>query len=218
MIGNDVILRGSWGIRYRFAKNNKLNESNMTEDPLKWKTLSSEYLFNDTWLKARRDVCLKPDGKIVEPYYVMEYMTWVTGAALTEDNQVILIKQYRHALGETCIEAPGGCVDDADASLEIAVRRELLEETGYVFSNAEYLGRTSPNPSTNNNLMHMYLLTGGKKVQEQQLDHNEEIEVSLVSIEELTQMLIRNEIVQSMHVTLFFFALKKLGILKFAVT
>ena len=187
----------------------------MAEDPLKWKTISSEYLFNDTWLKARKDVCLKPDGKIVDPYYVMEYMTWATGVAITEDNKVILIKQYRHALGETCIETPGGCVDDTDASLEIAIRRELLEETGYVFTSAEYLGRTSANPSTNNNLMHMFLLQGGKKVQEQQLDHNEEIEVMLVSIEELLQMLDRNEIVQSMHVTTLFFALKKLGVIRY---
>ena len=189
----------------------------MSEDPLKWEIISSEYLFNDTWLKARKDVCRKPDGKIVDPYYVMEYLTWVTGVAITEDNKAILVKQYRHALGETCIETAGGCVDDIDASLEIAIRRELLEETGYVFSSAEYLGRTSANPSTNNNLMHIFLLQGGKKVQEQQLDHNEEIEVLLVSMEELTQMLERNEIVQSMHVTAIFLALKRLGIVKFSL-
>jgi 8-oxo-dGTP pyrophosphatase MutT (NUDIX family) len=186
----------------------------MEKDPMKWKVLSSEYLFNDTWLKARKDVCVKPDGKIVDPYYVMEYMTWASGVGVTEDNNVVLVKQYRHALGETCIEIPGGCVDDTDASIEIAIRREMLEETGYVFETAEYLGRTSANPSTNNNLMHMFLLQGGKKVQDQQLDHNEEIEVFLVSIDELFSMLERNEIVQSMHVTTLFFALKKLGLLK----
>ncbi len=62
----------------------------------------------------------------------------------------------------------------------------------------------------------MFLLQGGLKVQEQQLDHNEEIEVHLYSIEELFGMLDRNEIVQSMHVTAIFFALKKMGLLKFA--
>jgi hypothetical protein len=92
---------------------------------------------------------------------------------------------------------------------------QLLEETGYEFTSAEYLGRTSPNPSTNNNLMHMFLLQGGKKVQEQELDHNEEIEVHLYKIEELFGMLDRNEIVQSMHVTAIFFALKKMGLLQF---
>jgi hypothetical protein len=61
----------------------------------------------------------------------------------------------------------------------------------------------------------MYLLKGGRKVQEQSLDANEDIEVLFVSIDELIGMLERNEIVQSMHVTTIFYALQKLGKLNF---
>jgi len=186
----------------------------MDNESMKWKILSSEYLFDDTWLRARKDTCQRSDGKIVTPYYVMEYPTWVTGVALTEDEKVILVKQYRHALGEVCIEIPGGCVDDTDASLDYAIQREMLEETGYKFDKVTYLGKTSPNPSTNQNLMHMYLLQGGKHVQQQELDHNEDIDVMLVTLNELKGMLERNEIVQSMHVTTIFYALQKLGKLK----
>ncbi len=178
---------------------------------LKWKTLSSEYLFNDTWLKARRDRCERPDGKIVYPYYVMEYPTWVTGLAITEDDKIILVRQYRHALGEVCIEVPGGCVDATDKNYEAAIRREFLEETGYKFETAEYLGTTSANPSTNANTLHMFLLKGGKKVQEQKLDANEEIQVLLVSMQEFLQMFTENKFIQSMHVTTIFYALQKLG-------
>ncbi len=124
----------------------------MAEDPLKWKLISSEYMFNETWLRARKDICEKPDGSIVDPYYVLEFPTWVTALAFTEDNKVILVRQYRHALGETCIETPGGCVDDTDKNLDEAIKRELLEETGYTFNTVTYLGRTSSNPSTNANL------------------------------------------------------------------
>jgi ADP-ribose pyrophosphatase len=184
------------------------------DNNMKWKTLSSEYLFNDTWLRARKDTCERPDGKIVTPYYVMEYPTWVTGVAITEDEKIVLVKQYRHALGEVCIETPGGCVDDTDANLSEAIQREMLEETGYKFDTVTYLGTTSPNPSTNQNLMHMYLLQGGKLVQEQELDHNEDIEVVLATLLELKGMLERNEIVQAMHVTAIFYALQKLGKLK----
>lgn len=186
----------------------------MENKNLKWKTLSSEYLFNDTWLKARKDKCVRPDGKIVEPYYVMEYPEWVTGFALTTDEKVILIRQYRHALGEECIELPGGCVDAADKNFEEAVRREFLEETGYSFKNAVYLGRTSANPSTNSNTLHMFLLTGGEKVQDQNLDLNEEIEVLVISLPEFKELLAKNQFIQSMHVANIFFALQKLGILK----
>jgi len=182
---------------------------------LKWKILKSEYLFKDLWFTVRTDTCETPDGKIVTPYYVYEFPTWVTAVALTEDGKVILERQYRHALGDTNYEIPGGCVDDTDKNYEEAIARELLEETGYVFTHYEYLGKTSANPSTNNNWMHMYLATGGKKVKEQELDHNEDIEVKLVSLDELKQLLRDNQIVQSMHVTAIMYALSKLGELKF---
>jgi len=182
---------------------------------MNWKILSSEYLFNDLWFKVRKDKCITPQGKIVDPYYVYEFPTWVTAVALTEDGKVVLEKQYRHALGETCIEIPGGCVDDTDSSLEEAIKRELLEETGYRFSSYEYLGKISANPSTNSNLMHMYLAKGGKKVALQELDHNEEIEIDLVSIDELKQMLRENKIVQAMHVTCIMYALERMGELKY---
>lgn len=182
---------------------------------MKWTILSSEYLFHDLWFKVRKDRCLSPGGKIIDPYYVYEFPTWVTAVALTDDGRVILERQYRHALGETCIEIPGGCVDDTDVSLEDAIARELLEETGYQFSSYEYLGKISANPSTNSNLMHMYLARGGKKISDQQLDQNEEILVELVSIDELKEMVRGNQIMQAMHVTCIMYALEKLKELRY---
>jgi 8-oxo-dGTP pyrophosphatase MutT (NUDIX family) len=181
---------------------------------LKWKTLKSEYLFKDLWFTVRNDTCERPDGIIVAPYYVYEFPTWVNAVALTTEGKVILERQYRHGSGEVGWEIPGGCVDDTDATYKDAVARELLEETGYVFDNYEYLGKTSSNPSTNNNWMHMYLATGGKLVQEQELDDNEEIEVSLFTIDEVKEMLNNIQFSQSMHVTALFYALKRLGELK----
>lgn len=182
---------------------------------MKWKILSSEYLFNDRWFKVRKDVCVTPQGKIVDPYYVYDFATWVGAVPVTEDGKIIMLKQYRHALGEVCYEIPGGCVDDTDKNIEEAVARELLEETGYEFSTYEYLGRISPNPSTNSNLLHMFLAKGGKKVAEQMLDENEEIEVMLLSIQELKQLLRENKIVQSMHVSCIMYALERLSELKY---
>lgn len=184
----------------------------MEDDKLRWKTLSSEYLYTDTWLKARKDRCIRSDGKIIDPYYVMEYPEWVTAFAITEENTIVLVKQYRHALGEVCIELPGGCIDN-DEVAEAAVRREFLEETGYAFDTAEYLGFTSPNPSTNANRLHMFLMQGGKKVQEQQLHGAEQIVVLTVSMQELRQLFAENKFVQAMHVTNIFYALQKLNML-----
>src|SRR5688500_16686898 len=182
---------------------------------MNWKILSSEYLFNDLWFKVRKDKCVTPQGKIVDPYYVYEFPTWVTAVAITEDRKIVLERQCRHACGETCIEIPGGCVDDTDNGLEEAIKRELLEETGYSFSSYEYLGKISANPSTNSNLMHMFLAKGGRKVASQELEHNEEIEIDLVTIDELKQMLGENKIVQAMHDTCIMDAVEKMGELKY---
>ena len=178
---------------------------------LKWKTISSEYLFEDLWFKVRKDKCITPRGTVVDPYYVYEFPTWVTALPITSDGRVIIVKQYRHAIGETCIEIPGGCVDSTDENFEKAITRELLEETGYSFATYDYLGKISANPSTNSNLMHMFLARGGTRTTDQKLDANEEIEVELVSIEELKKMILRNEIMQSMHVTCILYALNKIG-------
>ena len=178
---------------------------------LTWKKLSSEYLLRDTWATIRIDSCEKPDGVIVEPYYVYEFPNWVTALAFTKDGKIILERQYRHALGETMYEIPGGCVDASDKSFEDAIARELLEETGYKFERFEYLGKTSANPSTNTNLMHMFIAYGGELMQEQELDHGEDLEVLFVTMEELLDLLERGAFMQSMHTTCLYLALKKLG-------
>lgn len=180
---------------------------------MNWKILSSEYLYKETWFTIRKDVCETPDGKIIDPYYVYEFPTWVSALAVTEDNKVVMVRQYRHGIQQTILEVPGGCVDDTDTDYEEAIARELLEETGYRFSTYDYLGKVSPNPSTNTNWMHMFLATGGVKIKEQQLDHNEEIEVVLMELEEVKKILAENKIVQALHSCTIMYGLAKLHLL-----
>src|SRR6187455_2846127 len=182
---------------------------------LKWKIVTSEYLFNDLWFKVRKDICEAPSGKIIDPYYVYEFPEWATAFALTEDNKVIIVRQYRHPAEEVIIELPGGCVDNTDKDFQTAIARELLEETGYTFTSYESLGKISANPSTNTNWMHMFLARGGKKVSEQKLDHNEEIVVEFYTIDEVKSLVKKNEIIQAMHVTCILYALERLGELSY---
>lgn len=186
----------------------------MNDDHLKWKTLSSEYLSHETWFTVRRDTCERNDGVIVNNYYVFEFPEWATAFALTKEGKVILTKQYRQALGEVGIELPGGVVEKGE-SFERGIKRELLEETGYEFEEIKSLGVISANPSTNTNLMHMFLATGGVKTKEQSLDDNEEIELLELSIDELMQLVDENKIIQSMHLSTIYYALRKLGKLSY---
>lgn len=181
---------------------------------MQWTVLDSKYLFKENWFTVRKERCETPEGKIVDPYYVFEFPNWVNAMALTAEGNILLVRQYRHALGETILEIPGGCIDKIDESTEAAMRRELLEETGYAFDTVESLGEISPNPSTNTNITYMFLAKGGKKVQEQHLDPNEEIEVLIYKPEEVMALLKENKIRQSLHATCLFYAFLKLGWLK----
>lgn len=183
------------------------------KDPLDWTLLSSEYLFKDSWLTARKDRCLTPKGVLVDPYYVLEYPDWVNAVALTREGKILMVRQYRHALGQVVLEIPGGCMDPTDADAEAGMRRELLEETGHAFDQVQFLGSLSPNPSTSTNLTHMFLATGGTRVAELNLDANEELDVLELSVSDVLEALRNNQILQSLHASCLFYAFWKLGLL-----
>ena len=95
---------------------------------LKWKMLSSEYIFADRWFKARADRCEFPDGRIIEPYYVVELPDWCNMIVVTKEERIILVRQYRYPVDQTTYELPGGIIEN-EQPLE-AAKREMEEETG----------------------------------------------------------------------------------------
>ena len=173
---------------------------------LNWEKLSSRYLVREQWATLRVDTCRMPNGTLIDDYYVLEYPGWVNAVALTENNEVILIRQYRHAAEKVILELPGGCIDPGETP-EQAIRRELLEETGYEFQSIEPLCTLYANPSTSGNITSSYLAKGGRKVQEQHLDGREEIEVLKVSLDELKTLALENKLPQALHASTVFHAL-----------
>ena len=180
---------------------------------LDWEKISSVYIVRAPWATLRMDTCRMPDGTLIPDYYVLEYPDWVNAVALTDEGKVILVRQYRHAAEEVILELPGGCME-ADESPEEAVKREMLEETGYVFSEIEFLSTVYGNPATANNKTHCYLAKGGKKVAEQKLDRGEEIDIELVSPEELKELVLKNQFGQALHTSRIFYALVKMALMK----
>ncbi len=179
---------------------------------MKWKILSSEYISRHRYFTARKDKCETPEGKIIDPYYVVELPKTVCAVAITEEGEVLMVKQYRHPIAETILELPGGFVDGNETP-EIAMRRELKEETGYEFSSMIPVGKIAANPGVLNGFTYFFLAQGGIKTSAQKLDENEELLVEKISLQALKELLLENEIVQSLHANCAFYTLRKLGML-----
>ena len=151
-----------------------------------------------------------PNGHVVTPYYVLDYPHWINVTAITEDQHVVMIRQYRPGRDEVAWELPGGMMDEGEDSLETA-RRELLEETGYTADQFVELARTSVNPASHTNLSISVLATGARYVATPQLEASEEIEVSLMPLGEVMDLLLRNQISQVMDVASLFYVREWLG-------
>ena len=161
-----------------------------------WKVLKSEYLFRRPWLTARRDKCELPDGRIMDEYYVLEYPTFINVVAVTKDDEMVLVRQYRHGLGRTCFELVAGCAEDGEDPME-AAKRELMEETGFTGGEWSEQMCFTCNASSMNNLSHSFLAIGVERTETQHLDATEDIEVYTFPKEEVKAMLLRGEFMQA---------------------
>ena len=174
---------------------------------MQWEVEKSEIVFEDKWLKVRSDQCRMPGGQIVAPYYVLEYPDWINVVGITGEEEVVLVRQYRHGLGTTVIELPSGTVESQDRSPVDAAKRELLEETGYTGDFFVQTGIVSPNPSNHNNRAYCFLARNLEWVQPPQLDDTEEIETVLIPLADVLEMLRRMEFMQAMHVSSIYYAM-----------
>mgnify|MGYP003694800205 CR=1 FL=1 len=92
-------------------------------------------------------MCAEPlQGKIVDPYVSMSFSEWVTAVPVTEDGKIVMVRQYRHALGEECIEFPGGCVDATDGDFRLGHEKRTNGGDGLLLQFVQTLGIISCQP------------------------------------------------------------------------
>ncbi|WP_234734739.1 NUDIX hydrolase [Tellurirhabdus bombi] len=170
----------------------------MQNDPQPWQVESSEYIHELPWFTVRKEAVRMANGGYIPQYFVLEYPDWLNVVAVTTDHQLVLIRQYRHALGAVHYELCAGVIDEGESALE-AAKRELLEETGFGGGTWTELMVSSANPGTHTNRTFSFLATGVELRQPQQLEVTEEITVHLVSREQTLEIIEKGEMIQSLH-------------------
>lgn len=173
----------------------------MTESPLPWPKLSSRHDPSLILFRPRWDKLVNPRTSQPMERLVLETPDWVNVVALTDEDELVLVKQFRFGTSRVTIEIPGGMVDRGE-SHEDAARRELREETGYEARAWRYLGAVEPNPAFHDNLCHHWLATGCRKVAAHlELDAGEDIVVCVEKLARVAERVrageIRHVLVQS---------------------
>jgi 8-oxo-dGTP pyrophosphatase MutT (NUDIX family) len=177
-----------------------------------WRITNSETVIKDRWIDLRADSCVTPSGVDIAPYYVLAYPDWVHVVAVTPDDQIVLVRQYRHGVGKVLLELPAGTVETTDASIEQTARRELEEETGYHAASWRFVSTLYPNPSNQTNRLHVFLGLGATRVRAQKLDLSEEgMEVVTIPIADVLSGLHDGLLGQAFNVTALLLALTTSG-------
>jgi len=153
-----------------------------TSEIAEWHTSEPETLVETkVFSLCRRRATSANDPSRRGEFVYLDAPDWVNVVALTADDRVVLIEQYRHGTQEVTLEIPGGMVDPGEAPLQAGLR-ELREETGYEGSDARMIGVVAPNQAIINNRCHTVLVRCVDVVGVPQLEGNEEIRTTLAPL------------------------------------
>jgi 8-oxo-dGTP pyrophosphatase MutT (NUDIX family) len=167
-----------------------------------WKRIRSKPAQSFRVFSVRTDTTVSPRTGAEHDFYIIESRDWINVIPLTDDNQVVMIRQYRHGSGEITLEIPGGLVDAGDTPKKAAVR-ELLEETGYQAKKWQKIGVVNPNPALFNNRCHTFLAQDIKKITDPSPDQTEDIEVVLIPLKRISGLILNGKIDHAMVITAF---------------
>ncbi len=146
-----------------------------------WQTLASEELFKSRWLRLRRDTCRLPSNREIDDYFVVELPDGTAIVAITEQHELVLVRQYKHGLGQIVLELPAGIVEASEDPAE-TIKRELIEETGYSTPTVELITTLATKPARMSARTLIYFAINVRKNLEQQENDAEIIQTVLVPI------------------------------------
>jgi ADP-ribose pyrophosphatase len=175
-----------------------------------WERLSSKPAGDFKIFSIRSDRLVSPRTQQAHDFYVIDCVNWVNVIAVTPQQELVMIEQYRHGSGTVELEIPGGMIDPHDASPLAAGIRELREETGYEGQNPQIIGEVFPNPAIMSNTCYTLMLENCRCAHPVEFDHGEDLLTRLVPVSDLPHLVASGKIRHSLVVVaLYSFELRR---------
>ena len=159
---------------------------------LREKQLKAEYIYKGKIINVRLDDAELPDGKTAKRE-IVEHPGGVCVAALTDQNEILMVRQFRYPYSEVILEIPAGKRNSPDEEPLLCGKRELKEETGAEAENFIFLGELYPTPGYCGEILYMYAatkLTFG----DTNPDEDEFLEVLRIPLDKAVDMIMNNEL------------------------
>jgi ADP-ribose pyrophosphatase len=180
-----------------------------------WEKVRSRPLGDFRIFTVRADTKISPLTKKEHDFFIIDSVNWVNIIAVTPEQELVMVEQYRHGSNTVELEIPGGMMDAKDPSPEFCGQRELREETGYEGANARLIGDVWANPAIMSNKCFTVLVENCRCVHPLEWDHAEELITTLVPLAELPKLVASGKIRHPLVVVaLYHFELLQRGLKK----
>lgn len=165
-----------------------------------WKTIATKKLGSFRIFSLRSDLKISPRTGKEHDFFVIDAVNWVNVIAVTGQNELVMVEQFRHGSNTVELEIPGGMMDATDSSPVETGVRELREETGYEGENARLIGKIFPNPAIMSNTCFTVLVENCRLKHDVKFDACEDILTRLVPISEIPRLVSSGKIAHSLVV------------------
>jgi ADP-ribose pyrophosphatase len=171
----------------------------------KWIRISTEEKFSNPFWTYKLDLCKIPNGKTYEYHYVHTAGS-VFIVPVSVEGKILMVNQFRYLIDKFSLEFPGGGLKDGETPIDIA-RKELIEETGFDGTLKE-IGYFVPYNGVSDEICYVFIATDLKPSTSETKDEQEEFELLLLTVEELEEKIIKNEISDGMTLASWMLARK----------
>ena len=156
--------------------------------------LATKEYYQNSFLRIHEDDVLLPDGN-KSKRIVVSHPGAVNIIALTDEKELIMVRQFRYAVGAELIETPAGKLESSEEPI-ITAKRELEEETGYTCESLELIAKQAPAPGYTSEIFYQYLATGLSKLEVAVAgDDDEFIELLKITKDQALMMVATGEII-----------------------